>query len=231
MTRAATSIRASAPRSRPVISQSIHTSRSFTGSHPTHALGRAPALRHGSGTPPRVGGVKDWIGLVARLVTGGVWIVAGLLKLPDPAGSVRAVRAYDLLPESVVPTVGHALPILEVVVGALPRARPADPGHGRGVGAAVRRLHHRDRLGLGARAGDRLRLLRRRRPARRRLGQVPRRDRPRRRPAAGVAVARRTAADPMVAGLADLPDPLGGPDDTTTTHRRGTLDVEAQQGR
>jgi uncharacterized membrane protein YphA (DoxX/SURF4 family) len=61
--------------------------------------------------------VKDWIGLAARLVTGGVWIVAGLLKLPDPAESVRAVRAYDLLPESVVPAVGYALPVVEVVVG------------------------------------------------------------------------------------------------------------------
>lgn len=61
--------------------------------------------------------MKDWIGLAARLVTGGVWIVAGMLKVPDPAGSVRAVRAYDLLPESIVPTVGYALPILEVVVG------------------------------------------------------------------------------------------------------------------
>ena len=61
--------------------------------------------------------MKDWIGLAARLVTGGVWIVAGLLKVPDPAGSVRAVRAYDLLPESIVPTVGHGLPALEIVVG------------------------------------------------------------------------------------------------------------------
>jgi uncharacterized membrane protein YphA (DoxX/SURF4 family) len=58
-----------------------------------------------------------WIGLVARLVVGGVWIVAGTLKLPDPAASVRAVRAYDLLPESIVPTVGHLLPVIEVVVG------------------------------------------------------------------------------------------------------------------
>jgi uncharacterized membrane protein YphA (DoxX/SURF4 family) len=63
--------------------------------------------------------VQPWVGLVARLVTGGVWIVAGALKLPDPAGSVRAVRAYDLLPESVVPTVGHLLPVVEVVVGVL----------------------------------------------------------------------------------------------------------------
>jgi uncharacterized membrane protein YphA (DoxX/SURF4 family) len=61
--------------------------------------------------------VKDWFGLVARLVTGGVWIVAGALKLPHPADSVRAVRAYDLLPEAVVPAVGHLLPVLEVVIG------------------------------------------------------------------------------------------------------------------
>ncbi len=52
------------------------------------------------------------------MVTGGVWIVAGALKFPDPAASVRAVRAYQLLPESIVPTVGHVLPVVEVVIGA-----------------------------------------------------------------------------------------------------------------
>ena len=60
-----------------------------------------------------------WIGLAARLVVGGVWIVAGLLKLPDLQSSVRAVRAYQLLPEAVVPAVGYALPIVEVAVGIL----------------------------------------------------------------------------------------------------------------
>lgn len=58
-----------------------------------------------------------WFGVGARLVVGGVWLAAGLLKLPDPTENVRAVRAYQLLPESVVPAVGHALPILEVLVG------------------------------------------------------------------------------------------------------------------
>jgi uncharacterized membrane protein YphA (DoxX/SURF4 family) len=62
--------------------------------------------------------MKEWCGLVARLVTGGVWIVAGSLKLPDPAASVQAVRAYQLLPSAVVPTVGQLLPVVEVVVGA-----------------------------------------------------------------------------------------------------------------
>ncbi|PVG81032.1 DoxX family protein [Nocardioides gansuensis] len=61
--------------------------------------------------------VSQGIGLIARLVTGGVWILAGALKLPRPDESVRAVRAYDLLPEAIVPTVGHLLPVLEVVVG------------------------------------------------------------------------------------------------------------------
>ncbi|MGZ4460035.1 MAG: MauE/DoxX family redox-associated membrane protein [Mycobacteriaceae bacterium] len=58
-----------------------------------------------------------WFGLLARLVVGGVWIVAGVLKLPDPTENVRAVRAYELLPESIVPVVGHGLPILEILVG------------------------------------------------------------------------------------------------------------------
>jgi uncharacterized membrane protein YphA (DoxX/SURF4 family) len=61
--------------------------------------------------------VKEWFGLVARLVTGGVWIVAGAIKLPDPGTSVQAVRAYQLLPSGVVPTVGQLLPMVEIVVG------------------------------------------------------------------------------------------------------------------
>ena len=63
--------------------------------------------------------MKEWLGLVARLVTGGVWIYAGALKLPDPAQSVQAVRAYQLLPSSVVSPVGQLLPILEIVVGVM----------------------------------------------------------------------------------------------------------------
>lgn len=60
---------------------------------------------------------EDGTGILARLVVGSVWLVAGALKLPDPAASVRSVRAYQLLPESVVPLVGYGLPVLEVVLG------------------------------------------------------------------------------------------------------------------
>lgn len=58
-----------------------------------------------------------WVGVAARLVVGVMWVVAGAVKIPDPTENVRAVRAYQILPESIVPTVGHGLPVIEVLVG------------------------------------------------------------------------------------------------------------------
>ncbi|MDH2413823.1 DoxX family protein [Nocardioides sp. CER19] len=58
------------------------------------------------------------LAVLARLVTGGVWIWAGAAKLTDPYGAVLAVRAYQLLPAGLATTVGHLLPTLEIVVGA-----------------------------------------------------------------------------------------------------------------
>ncbi|MEW9548581.1 MauE/DoxX family redox-associated membrane protein [Nonomuraea sp. NPDC050783] len=55
----------------------------------------------------------------ARLVLGGVLIAAGALKIGNPSDSVVAVKAYQLLPDSVAVAVGYALPILEIVVGVL----------------------------------------------------------------------------------------------------------------
>ena len=63
------------------------------------------------------GRAHAWLGLIARLVTGGVWIVAGALKVTDPASSIAAVRAYELLPGSLVEPVGTTLPAIELVVG------------------------------------------------------------------------------------------------------------------
>ena len=63
--------------------------------------------------------MKEWVGLALRLVVGGVWVVAGALKLPDPAQSVSAVRAYQLLPSGMVTPVGQLLPVIEVVVGLM----------------------------------------------------------------------------------------------------------------
>ena len=60
--------------------------------------------------------VQPWLSTSFRLLLAGVLGVAGALKLPDPAESVRAVRAYRLLPEQVVPAVGYGLPVLEVAL-------------------------------------------------------------------------------------------------------------------
>jgi uncharacterized membrane protein YphA (DoxX/SURF4 family) len=59
-----------------------------------------------------------WAGLLARLVVGGVWLWAGLLKVGEPESSVTAVRAYQLLPLGVADDLGRVLPMIEVVVGA-----------------------------------------------------------------------------------------------------------------
>jgi uncharacterized membrane protein YphA (DoxX/SURF4 family) len=67
---------------------------------------------------PRLAGVIRWTGLLARLLVGGVWLYAGLLKVGDPASSVTAVRGYQLLPYDAAETVGRVLPMLEVVLGA-----------------------------------------------------------------------------------------------------------------
>ena len=61
--------------------------------------------------------VAPWLATAARLLLGGVFLVAGLLKIPDPAAAVRAVRAYRLLPEALVAPVAFGLPVVEIAVG------------------------------------------------------------------------------------------------------------------
>jgi uncharacterized membrane protein YphA (DoxX/SURF4 family) len=63
--------------------------------------------------------VLDLIGLAARLILGGVVLVAGLLKVTDPTAAERAVRAYQILPYDLAGTVGLVLPIVEIVAGVL----------------------------------------------------------------------------------------------------------------
>jgi len=78
---------------------------------------RAPAVQHPD--PPPARRAVGVLGVVARLVTAAVFAAAGLAKAGDPAGTVRAVRAYRLLPEAAVPAFAHALPWVELAVAAL----------------------------------------------------------------------------------------------------------------
>jgi uncharacterized membrane protein YphA (DoxX/SURF4 family) len=70
-------------------------------------------------TEPRLATAALWVSTAARLVLGGVFLVAGGLKVVDPQSSVAAVRAYRLLPDSVATLVGWGLPFAEVALGLL----------------------------------------------------------------------------------------------------------------
>jgi uncharacterized membrane protein YphA (DoxX/SURF4 family) len=60
-----------------------------------------------------------WISTAARVVLGGVFLIAGVLKAVDPQTSVAAVQAYQLLPAGLVTLVGWGLPFAEIALGML----------------------------------------------------------------------------------------------------------------
>ena len=60
-----------------------------------------------------------WVGLLARLVLGGVLLVAGYLKAFSPDKSQMAVRAYEVLPIPIANFLGITLPWLEIGAGLL----------------------------------------------------------------------------------------------------------------
>lgn len=62
---------------------------------------------------------RPWLGTVARLVLGVVWIWAALSKIRSPRVFTQAVRAYDATPEWLSKAIGYGLPVLEVSLGLL----------------------------------------------------------------------------------------------------------------
>jgi len=75
------------------------------------------------------------LALLLRLGLGGLLVVAGALKLRDPAGFAVEIANYQLLP-ALAPYLAAALPVTEIVLGLglvlFPRAwrRPATIGVG-----------------------------------------------------------------------------------------------------
>jgi uncharacterized membrane protein YphA (DoxX/SURF4 family) len=63
--------------------------------------------------------LAPWLTLVARLLVGGVLVVAGYLKVGNVAKSKMAVRAYEVLPISIANLLGEILPWLEIGAGLL----------------------------------------------------------------------------------------------------------------
>jgi uncharacterized membrane protein YphA (DoxX/SURF4 family) len=62
---------------------------------------------------------SPWIGLVSRLVLGGVLFAAGYLKVFTLEKSQMSVRAYELLPIGLANFLGIVLPFAEIVLGLL----------------------------------------------------------------------------------------------------------------
>ena len=62
---------------------------------------------------------QPFISLLARLLLGGVLLVAGGLKVSKPTDSANAVAAYKLLPTNLAHLIGYALPWLEVAIALL----------------------------------------------------------------------------------------------------------------
>jgi putative oxidoreductase len=56
------------------------------------------------------------LAMAMRLALGGLFVVAGLLKLRDPAGFAQEIVNYDLAPV-LAPYLAIALPAVEVVAG------------------------------------------------------------------------------------------------------------------
>ena len=67
----------------------------------------------------RIGPYESWISLVARLYLGGMWLYYSLPKLMSPDANEISVRAFRLLPESMVTPFAYAQPYLELALGIL----------------------------------------------------------------------------------------------------------------
>jgi uncharacterized membrane protein YphA (DoxX/SURF4 family) len=63
--------------------------------------------------------VWRWISFAARLVLAVVWAWAGLAKISDPDAAARAVRAYELFPETLVKPIAWGLPFVELGLALL----------------------------------------------------------------------------------------------------------------
>ena len=107
--RSPTDREAAASRTTPTSAPASATA-SATASVPASVLER-PGSRRAAWQP--------WVSLVLRLGIAVVAFAAALPKLTDLPAALRAVRAYEILPEAVVPLVGYGLPVVELLLGVL----------------------------------------------------------------------------------------------------------------
>lgn len=62
---------------------------------------------------------QPWASTAARALLAVVFVAAGWPKLLDPEGTVRSVRAFQILPETLVRPFAYGLPMFELVLALL----------------------------------------------------------------------------------------------------------------
>jgi uncharacterized membrane protein YphA (DoxX/SURF4 family) len=67
----------------------------------------------------RLAAAQPWLSTLARLFLAGVFILSGWPKLLDSEGTVRSVRAFQLVPEFAVRSFAYGLPLLELILALL----------------------------------------------------------------------------------------------------------------
>lgn len=58
-----------------------------------------------------------YLGLVSRLIIGGVFLYASWDKLLHPAAFAEAIDHYHIIPYGVLHPMAHGLPVLELLIG------------------------------------------------------------------------------------------------------------------
>jgi uncharacterized membrane protein YphA (DoxX/SURF4 family) len=60
-----------------------------------------------------------WFNLLLRLVLGGLFVYAGVIKILDPAGFAKSISHFQILPHAQINLLAITLPWIEVLAGGL----------------------------------------------------------------------------------------------------------------
>jgi len=71
-----------------------------------------------------------WVSLLLRLILGGCFLYAGILKIQSPQAFADSIASFQLLPNPLINLLAITLPVFEVIVGLM-----LITGYERGVAA------------------------------------------------------------------------------------------------
>ncbi len=61
----------------------------------------------------------SFVSTAIRIVIGGIFIYAGIMKMRDPAAFAKAIESFRMVPRAFIPALAIIIPPLEVLAGAL----------------------------------------------------------------------------------------------------------------